>query len=239
MKKFKRFLIIIFLLIISISGWLTYEKATDETYGGMSIIPEKHPDIPLYEGLKPTRHKYLLSGHYVKEIYEFYMKELPSLGWELTYKRKWNEGAWDDYQPTIGFDTRWVKAGFDGELTINATYNQIENHTEVIFDQHPLFNASTWIDNLPESIFIYQSEEEASFHEINDKDKIKELIFLINGAFDSKKLEKRTHTSVITIGNFTIKVHYAGESLIYLESDKGIKFMKPDPSFFELTGLTR
>lgn len=42
--------IIVILLIAG--GWFAFVNATDETYEGMSIIPEEHEDIPIFEGLK-------------------------------------------------------------------------------------------------------------------------------------------------------------------------------------------
>ncbi|MFD2806102.1 hypothetical protein ACFSYB_14770 [Litchfieldia salsa] len=35
------------------AGLFVYQEVTDETYKGMSIIPEQHEDIPVFSGLEP------------------------------------------------------------------------------------------------------------------------------------------------------------------------------------------
>ncbi|CAH0295068.1 MULTISPECIES: hypothetical protein [Bacillaceae] len=41
----KNFLLIGSLVFLIFLGWFAYQKATDDTYEGMSIIPEQHKDI--------------------------------------------------------------------------------------------------------------------------------------------------------------------------------------------------
>ncbi|MCP3740335.1 hypothetical protein [Rossellomorea sp. BNER] len=115
----------------------SYQKITDDTYKGMSIIPEQHKDIPLFEGLEPTGHQYIISGDKWMGIYDFYKKELPKFGWKLEYI----DTALNDQDPEndgSGFYSHWRKEGFDGELWISAHYNLWEDQTEVIFDKTPI-----------------------------------------------------------------------------------------------------
>ncbi len=123
--------IIIFLIFI---GWLLFLKITDDTYEGMSIIPEKTDDIPLFEGLKPTQSNYVIDGNRWVDIYEYYLRELPSLDWNLDYEGSALQDS-DTENDWSGFHSSWIKTGFDGELSIAAYYNQYEDRTEVSFDK--------------------------------------------------------------------------------------------------------
>ncbi|WP_077304574.1 hypothetical protein [Terribacillus halophilus] len=53
---------IVFVTMVIVIAIYAYERATDDTYAGMSIIPEEHEDIPLFEGLEPTRSDYEIDG---------------------------------------------------------------------------------------------------------------------------------------------------------------------------------
>ena len=120
--------------ILIIVAWSAYQKITDNTYEGMSIIPEKHKDIPLFEGLKPTNSEYVIKGNKWREVYSFYFDELHSLGWKVEYEGS----ALNDYNSDndwAGFNSKWTKEGFEGELWISAHFNKYEEQTEVIFDK--------------------------------------------------------------------------------------------------------
>ncbi|MEK4670837.1 hypothetical protein [Niallia sp. FSL R7-0271] len=122
-------LLIAITIIVIFAGSLVYIQLTDETYKGMSIIPEQHEDIPLFKGLEPTRVNYVSNGDHLNEVYEYYVNKLPELGWKSEYI----SSEFDDENP--GFYSRWTKQGFEGELTILGSYNTFEKQTEVSFDQ--------------------------------------------------------------------------------------------------------
>lgn len=184
----RKFLIVGIVVVSILLGWFAYQKATDDTYEGMSIIPENHKDIPLFEGLEPTRSHYVIKGNRWEQIYNFYMNELPKLGWKVEYEQSAlddnnNENDWS------GFYSRWRKERFDGELRISVSYNQYDEKTEVMFDKTPIYKSTTWIVDLPDSICIYESLNDKQCIEINDESKIKEIESLINKAIDWDKEE--------------------------------------------------
>jgi hypothetical protein len=238
-KKIK-WLILSFAVVLVIVGLFFYQKMTDDTYQGMSIIPEQHKDIPLYKGLNPTNHKYIIEGNHWKQIYDFYLLSLPSLGWKVEY-----EGSTLDDKNALndivgGFSSRWRKEGFNGELFIAAHYNQLEDQTQVIFDKHPIFNSTAWINNIPSKICVYQSKNDEKCNEIKDKTKIDAISSLVNNAIDwSEQRSSREHTSLIDFGTITLTVFYESDKEIYFVSEKGTKLMKPEHEFFELTNLQR
>lgn len=239
MKKI-HWLIFTGILILVISGLFLYQKVTDDTYKGMTIIPEDHEDIPLFKGLEPREHDYVIGGDHWVDVYDFYLKELPEQGWALEFEGS----ALDDSEPDNdwgGFHSGWRKNGFDGELYISAYYNQHDDQTEVMFDKTRIYNSTTWIDTIPESICIYQSLSDEDCFEINDQTKIKQIAAFINeDAFDWKEeVVTRQNTGVIDFGNLKIKVLYGDEIDLYFQSEKGTKMMKADPGFFELTNLPR
>jgi hypothetical protein len=226
--------------ILAVTGLFVSQKITDnDTYEGMSIIPEQHDDIPLFDGLELTDHEYVIEGNHWKDIYDFYIKELPKHGWKEEYKGTALEDdkAENDWG---GFYSRWRKEGFDGELEISAHYNQFEEQTEVIFDKTPIYNSTTWIDNVPDSICVYENLTDKKCVEIKDQNKIKEIVRFINDAIDwNEKLMSREKKSVIDFGNLNVQVLYENDKEIYFQSEKGTKLMKPDPGFFKLTSLPR
>lgn len=125
-KKWTIFGAVIALLVAG-AGFI-YSKITDDTYEGMSIIPEQHDDIPLFEGLEPTENLYFINGDRWKDIYDFYLKKLPELGWNNEYLHS----ALNDTDPENdweGFDSQWTKEGFDGELHIGASYDKSDEQT--------------------------------------------------------------------------------------------------------------
>ncbi|MBT2695855.1 hypothetical protein J7E79_00130 [Bacillus sp. ISL-40] len=108
----------------------------------------------------------------------------------------------------------------------------------MIFDKTPIFNSTTWINNVPESICIYQSSTDEKCSEIKDEIKIEKIVGFINEAIDwNEEVSPREKTSVIDFGDMSIKVQYENEKEIYFQSEKGTKLMKPEPDFFELTNL--
>jgi len=206
----------------------------------MSIIPEQHKDIPLYAGLKPSNHQYVIKGNHWKEIYDFYLKQLPIHNWNIVYRGTTLNDNDTQVDSVGGFNSRWRKEGFDGELWIWAGYNQLEDQTEVFFDKTPIYNSTTWIQTVPSSICIYQSADDGKCNEIYDKTKIEGIVSLINNAIDwTEERLPRDKTSVINFGSINIKVQYESDKEIYFLSEKGTKLMKPEPEFFELTSLTR
>ncbi|QHE52835.1 hypothetical protein [Pontibacillus sp. HMF3514] len=219
------------IVVLIIIGWYAYQKNTDDTYTGMSIIPEQHKDIPLFKGLKPRQHDYVISGKVHKQIYDYYVEELEKHGWTPRYKQ-----LEENY-----FVTKWQKENFKGELQVSAQYNKFEEETEVIFDKIPLYKSTPWIEDLPKSICIYENLNQEGCLEIGEKSKVEEVKTLINKAIDWEKDEipYREKTSVIDFGDTKIKVHYGNNKEIYLESNKGIKIMKPEREFFELTNLSK
>ena len=238
LKKVNWIIIAIILVLITVS-WFVYQEITDDTYQGMSIIPEEHEDIPLFEGLEPNEHVYVIDENRWIEIYEFYLKELPKLGWDIVFE----DSALNDSDPEndwSGFHSEWRKEGFDGRLIISAHYNQDDEQTEVMFDKNAIFNSTTWISNAPESICIYQSLNSENCSEIKDEIKIQQIVGFINDATDWKEeVLPREKSSVIDFGDMNIKVHYGNEKEIYFQSEKGAKLMKPEPDFFEITNLSQ
>ena len=238
MKKIK-WLIFAGVLVLIVMGLFLYQKATDDTYKGMTIIPENQEDIPLFAGLEPREHDYVMDKNQWIDIYHFYLKELPKLGWNLEFEGSaLNDG--DPDNDWSGFHSGWRKNGFEGELYISAYYNQHEDQTEVMFDKTPIYNSTTWIHNIPESICIYQNLDDEECFEINDQTKIQQIAAFINDdAFDwEEEVLPRQNTGVIEFGDLKIKVLYDNEKEIYFQSEKGTKMMKPDPGFFELTNLS-
>jgi hypothetical protein len=229
--------IALLVIVIGIVSWISYHKIQDDKYKGMSIIPEKHKDIPLYKGLKPTQNDYIIKGNKWREIYSFYLDKLPSLGWKVEYQGSAldNNTKNDDWG---GFLSRWTKEGFDGVLWISSSYNKSDKVTEVIFDKTPIYNSTSWIKEVPKKICIYQNANDNKCTKIYDKNKIKKIVDFINTAFDwNKQVSPRKEISVMSVGNIDIKVLYEKDKEVYLMSNKGIKIMKPDPEFFKLTNL--
>jgi hypothetical protein len=213
----KRLFLYGFFAILILIGLFVYQKVTDDTYKGMSIIPEQHDDIPIFVGLEPTEHNYIMNGDHWTDIYDYYMNELPKLGWQIEY----NDSALNDTDSDndwSGFYSGWSKEGFDGELSLTAHYNKFEDHTEVMFDKRPIVVSSSWIEEIPEMICIYKDESDSECLEVRDKARISGIVDFINTeAYDYKEdTLPRSKTSVIDFGNIQVKVLYEGEKTILL-----------------------
>jgi hypothetical protein len=237
MKK-RNWLYLCFIVLLCTAGWYGYQKMTDDTYEGMSIIPEEHKDIPLYPGLEPQRNDYVMKGDSWREVAAFYEKQMPKHGWTLKMKHS----SLDDKDPTndwSGAFYDWTKKGFNGVLSISTGYNQMENVTDVMFDQTPILVSTTWIEDIPESICIHKDSLRSECEKVTDPDQIKAIVHFINDAFDSKeKAPDDYKESRIDFGGLNVYIGYKEDELIYLWSEKGTKTMKPEPEFLSLTKIS-
>ena len=229
--------------VLVFAGWFAFQLISDDPHEPRSVIPEEYKDIPIFEGLKlkhVRQNQYAVSGNRLREIYDFYLTELPKLGWKIEHldthfhETELNNGG------TGGFFTRWRKNGFDGELVIGAGYNPLDDQTEVTFDKHSILSTSTWIHEIPAKVCIVQTADAGECDEINEKSRIEGIVSLINHAFDWEAvLEPRKNASKIDFGTLSVKVLYESDEEIYFVSEKGTKWMKPEREFFELTRLPR
>ncbi|PLR78130.1 hypothetical protein CU633_06310 [Bacillus sp. V3-13] len=227
--------ILLFIAVIALTIWFFYLKVIDNRHAGMSIIPEQEDDIPLFEGLEPNEHDYVLAGNRVNDIYDFYERELPKNGWKVSQKPILEMNQ-DNHESS--FYSQWKKSGFDGELSVSAHYNKQEGRTEVVFDKTPIHTFTTWITKIPDHICIYGNSPNEECTEINDKDTINEIVYFINHAIDwDKKASSREKISEIDFGNLKVNVSFGADRAIYLQSDKGTKYMKPEREFLELLNI--
>ena len=227
--------IIASLLVFSLgAGWYGYEKMTDETYEGMSIIPEEHEDIPLYEGLEPKRSQYTMPGDKWQEIRSFYLETLPELGWRLEYEGSALEDS-DPGNDWSGFMTSWRKEGFDGELQISGSYNTYEDETEIMFDKTSIIVQSAWLETAPDSVCIYRNGEDDGCAKTEDESIIRTLTSFINEGIDwQQEADLSEELAVIDFGDLEVKVAQPNGEDVFLQSSKGLKIMKPEPEFLSL-----
>jgi phosphoribosylanthranilate isomerase len=141
------------------------------------------------------------------------------------------------------FKSTWTKDGFEGELSLSAGYFQAENVT-VRFDQHIPPKITSWIDKPPASLCVYANPSEENCTTIEDKDIEKIVHFIDEIAYDTSQFEQQQQYGIIEFLNdsgetyFSVKVHYSKEGqILFLESEKGEKEMKPEGEFFEWTKL--
>ncbi|MGP4080823.1 hypothetical protein ACTWQL_12965 [Pseudalkalibacillus sp. R45] len=219
------------LLVVS-SGYFAYGKMTDDTYEGMSIVPENRNDLPLYKGLEPNRNSYTIKGDHWRDVYKFYLEELPEEGWVLEN----DDSALDDTDVEndwSGFRSIWIKDGFDGELNLTAYYDQHNDLTDVNFDKTRRHISTEWIGTNPETICIYEKVDDQECRDIEDEESIEEIVHLINSSMDwNDAIETREKKSLLEVGGLKVEVHYESDNEVYFRSHKGIKIMKPESEFF-------
>ncbi|WP_261132202.1 hypothetical protein [Bacillus sp. Marseille-Q3570] len=235
MKKWIAGLVV--LLVVS-SGYFAYGKMTNDTYEGMSIIPENRDDLPLYKGLQPYRNSYILKDDHWEDIYKFYLEKLPANGWVLEHDSSSLDDS-DGENDWSGFRSTWIKDGFDGVLNLSASYNKHNDETEVNFDKTMHYTSTEWIGVNPESICIYEKVDDQECREIEDQENIEEIVHLINSSLDwNDAIETREKKILLEIGGLKVEVHYESDNEVYLRSHKGTKIMKPEAEFFEHTKLS-
>jgi hypothetical protein len=235
-KNYVFFIFISFLLIAG--GLFFYLKERQERYDGLTFIPERSDDVPLYEGLQPNGAPgYIMSGDHWQDIMAFYQKVLPKNGWTEVFVQSSGNSTKDG----AGFISAWQKEGQDWELTIDAGYFENTNQTEVSFDKRDRIITTKWIENQPDTICINEQPDRGDdCFPISDQHTISQIIELINGAMDwDKDPILYEGKSVLTAGSFNVQVYYDLEKGILLVSDKGTKWMKPEKEFFELTRISK
>lgn len=235
MKK-RNWLYLCLVVLLFTAGWYGYRAATDDTYEGMSIVPEKTKDIPLYPGLEPTRSDYVMEGDSWQEVFAFYEKQLPKHGWVLSMKGS----ALDDKDPEndwSGAYSQWTKDDF--ELWVSAGYNQWDNQTEVTFDRTPILHSSAWIEQAPASLCIHADALRSECEKVTDPGEISSISHFINNAYDSKeKVPSHKNEGRIDFGDFDVYFYYEESEEIILWSEKGVKIMKPEPEFLALLKMS-
>jgi hypothetical protein len=234
----KKLVLIFVLILVTAGGYYSYQQSKKENYAGMSIIPERTDDVPLYKGLKPDGSPaYLIEGDHLKEILAYYEKVLPNYGWTAEYIHSTQDIQQDD----SGFMSIWRKPGQTWELSIDGDYFKNENQTAVVFDKMDILTFSKWIDEIPEEICINEQPDRSDdCFKMTDKHSIRQIVELVNGAPDWQK-DKTPYKGISTIdfGNINVEVHYDLEKGIYFISEKGTKWMKPEKEFFELTKISK
>ncbi|MBT2683427.1 hypothetical protein [Bacillus sp. ISL-37] len=236
MKLWKLALLIIIILLL-VGGYFYFQKKQEEKYHGLTIIPERTTDIPLYSGLKPASPVYITEGDHWEEILHFYKKELPKNGWTL----RMSQASSDTMEDGAGFISYWEKDNTPWVLSISTAYFKNSNQTEVVFDKSERLNAAPWIDTEVSEICINEQPDRSDDCFImTDSQAIEQIVSLINGAIESDPQQAYYNgKSVIDFGSITIDVYYDLEKGIYFVSDKGAKWMKPEREFFELTRISK
>lgn len=225
-------------VILAAGALYFYQKEREERYGGKSFIPERSEDVPLYLGLKPHRDPgYTIEGDHWQEVLSFYKKVLPENGWTEIFIQSSDQPEEDG----AGFISAWQKEGQEWELAINGAYFENMDQTEVIFDKIEKMTSTKWIENQPEAICINeQPDRSKDCFEMTDEQTITQIIGLVNGANDLQKEEILYEgKSKIDFGSLTVEVFYDLDKGIYLVSEKGTKWLKPEKEFFVLTRISK
>jgi hypothetical protein len=234
----KRIAIIFSILLLVSAGLYIFQKEREERYKGQTIIPEQSKDVPLYKGLRPDgTPEYVIQGDHWEEILAFYKKSLPDNGWHEVFIQVSDLEAGDG----SGFMSTWAKKGQPWDLYISAGHFKNMNQTEVIFDKRKKMTSTAWIENQPVSICINeQPERSKNCYEMTDDETITKIIRMVNEAFDwDKDIYLYEGRSRIEFGALQVEVYYDLEKGIYLVSDKGTKWMKPEREFFETTRISK
>lgn len=214
-------------LVVFVLGIIGYQKLTDDTYDGMSVIPEKRKDIGLYKGLEPRQSDYVMKGNHWKKIYNYYLKNLPKYGWVLEHKES------NENESIPGGVASWIKEG-QGELDIITSYFPQEDQTQVIFDLRKIILYSKWISIVPKHIEVYD-ENNNKLKEIVNEDQINQIQNFINDeAYDTQNQPSGKLLRKLHINELEIAVYQSGYDPIYFVSDKGTKMMKPEGEFLRL-----
>jgi len=214
-------------ILVFVGGIIAFQKITDDTYEGMSVIPEQREDIGLYKGLEPRQNDYVMKGDQWKEIYNYYLKNLPKHGWVLEH----NESK--EIERIPGGYARWIKEG-QGELDISTSYFPQEDQTQVNFDLNKIIPSSKWISIVPKRVDVYD-ENNKKIKEIVNEDQINQIQKFINDeAYDTQNQPSGKVLRKLHINELEIAVYESGSEPIYFVSDKGTKMMKPEGEFLKL-----
>lgn len=235
--KFRKWPLIILIILLVFGGLFYFQKEKEEKYKGLSLIPEQTDDIPLYMGLEPASPVYKIKGEHWEDILQFYQKELPKNGWSLTML----QASTDSKEDGAGFNSSWEKEGTEWVLSISGAYFKGMDQTEVMFNMRELLTADKWVDTEVSEICINeQPERSEECFKMTDRQTIQQIVGLINGALavDHEEIPYNGK-SVIDFDTITIDVYYDLEKGIYFVSEKGMKWMKPEIEFFELTRISK
>ena len=236
--KLKYFTVLLIPFFILAGGFLYYYEVYFAKYKGMTFIPEQSDNVPLYDGLEPDGNRvYIIAGNHWKEIISFYQTELQKTGWNEVYV----QSSESPYEDGAGFISAWEKDGQEWGLSIQAGYYEQTNQTEVLFDKSDKWISSVWYQEIPESICINEQPERGQeCFELTDQAAITQIIELINGAMDwNEEQVPYSGKSEIYIDSGALKIFYNLEKGIYIVSDQGTKWMKPEKEFFELTRISK
>ncbi|MFF2879146.1 hypothetical protein ACFVR2_22900 [Gottfriedia sp. NPDC057991] len=211
------------IILIAVGGFIVYQKIQGDPHEGMSVIPEQRKDIGLYKKLELKDGHYVVKRNHLKEIHNFYLKDLQKSGWELEYDEVFQSG----------FMSRWTKPN-QGKLNISGGYSHNDNQTEIRFDLYFPPAATTWFSIIPITVEV-MNENKITEKLIKNKNKINQLINFINeDAYDTKEKPLGELFRYLKIDDVEIKIYYKKNGPIFFVSEKGTKMMKPEKEIIDL-----
>ncbi|RSD25437.1 hypothetical protein [Mesobacillus subterraneus] len=234
--NFKKYATMLAIILLIPGGIYFYQQAQASKYEGMTFIPEQSDDVPLYRGLKAESPIYKIKGNKWEDIMVFYQQELPKNGWAEEMMQ-----VSSDFSDGAGFISTWRKEHQGWELSIRAAFYKNTNQTEVLFDKKEPKQAFDWIKGEPSEICINEQPDRSDeCYPIIESEVILKIAELINSASEADMEQiPYNEKSIIEIGPLKIEVYYDLEKGIYLVSEKGEKWMKPETEFFQLTRISK
>jgi hypothetical protein len=228
--------LIVFVLLFA-AILIYFQQNQKEKYEGLDLIPERTDDIPLYKGLEADSPVYKIEGNHWSEVMKFYEEELPQNGWSLIMQ----QASSDSNEDGAGFTSSWEKKGTDWALAFSGSYFINMDQTEVTFDRTVPIKAAKWVESeVPDVCINEQPDRSDDCFKLTDEKIISQIREMINEAPEAGNQQLLyKEKSIIKFGALIITVYYDLDNGIYLVSEKGTKWMKPEKEFFELTRISK
>ncbi|MFZ3591794.1 hypothetical protein ACOI1C_21915 [Bacillus sp. DJP31] len=236
-KNLIRIVLFITLFGLALSIYFILSGATSQdVHSGMSIIPEETTDLPLYIGLRARSSDYIIKNDQHKEIYDFYLRELPLKGWKLINSR---------IHKGLGFEQSWSKPSKKRELYILSTISDNQKETYVVFDENSIIQNDIWFIEV-KTICEEKNKSEICIT-IEDDPKAKKFIDFINANANleesSIKFKDRELILNLTFNNINKESMnldiYQREDLYFLVSSKGVKEVGSEEEVLSFLSLFR
>jgi len=106
-------------------------------------------------------------------------------------------------------------------------------------EQQPMntVTSTTWVDETPNQILVYDGKYENDFKEIDDSYSIEFILDMINNqSVDVDHLETSNQVAYLDVDGFIINIHLIGD-IVYFQSEFGIKRLSSTSELLTILGI--
>lgn len=133
---------------------------------------------------------------------------------------------------------RWFSISFIFIILISLySYNLLNDKERSVDQPMNTVTSTTWVEETPNQILVYDEKYENDFKEIDDSYSIEFILDMINNqSVDVDHLETSNQVAYLDVDGFIINIHLIGD-IVYFQSEFGIKRLSSTSELLTILGI--